>query len=213
MFYGLTKNKNGGTIPELEKYEPWDNEVFSGKIVYQLDDGETYEVYRDFKKKNPKIFNQNLEEISQHFTIDKTKGNQFFYDQIGLEEEIFTSSIITKQANVRLDEKTQNTVVQKISNILGTGEDTLSYTTMVNKIKKQLNDEVGTANTKERPINIVNSKIETLSKEKIELQSYQKSKFDIEKRINEEKEKNKRAGKRTRTTKKSQFPKRKIKRE
>ena len=97
MFYGLTKNKNGGTIPELEKYEPWDNEVFSGKIVYQLDDGETYEVYRDFKKKNPKIFNQNLEEISQHFTIDKTKGNQFFYDQIGLEEYLLLLLLQNRQ--------------------------------------------------------------------------------------------------------------------
>ena len=53
----------------------------------------------------------------------------------------------------------QNTLIQKISNILGTGEDTTSYTTILNKLKKKLNDEVGTANTKERPINIVENKI------------------------------------------------------
>jgi len=185
MFYGLSKNKNGGTIPEIERYEPWGIEEFSGKISYELDNKKSFEVYRDFKKKNPKIFNENLEDISKDFNIDKTKGNEFFYEQTGLEEEIFTSSIITKQAEVKLDEKTQNNLIQKISNILGTGEDTTSYTTIVNKLKKKLNDEVGTLNTKERPINIVEDRIEELEQQKKELEKYQNYKFDIDEKINE----------------------------
>lgn len=185
MFYGLSKNKNGGTIPEIEKYEPWNNEEFSGKISYELDNKKSFEVYRDFKKKNPKIFNENLEDISKDFNIDKTKGNEFFYEQTGLEEEIFTSSIITKQAEVKLDEKTQNSLIQKISNILGTGEDSTSYTTLVNKLKKKLNDEVGTSNTKERPINIVEDRIQELISQKNELEKYQGYKFNIDENINQ----------------------------
>jgi len=183
MFYGLSKNKNGGTIPEVEKYEPWNTEEFSGKLVYKLDNNETYEVYRDFKKKNPKIFNKNLEDISKEFNIDKTKGNQFFYEQVGVEEEIFASSIIKKKEEVKLDEREQNTLIQKISNILGTGEDTASYTAIVNKLKKKLNDEVGTQNTKERPLNIVENRIKELEKQKEELEQYEISKFDIDGRI------------------------------
>ena len=192
MLYGLSKNKNGGTIPEIEKYEPWNNEEFSGKISYELDTNETYEVYREFKKKNPKIFNKNLEDISKEFNVDKTKGIEFFKDQVGIEEEIFTSSVITKQAEVKLDEKEQNTLIQKISNILGTGEDTTSYTTIVNKLKKKLNDEVGTSNTKERPINIVENRIQKLILQKEELHKYHIDKFNIDERItstNEEIEK------------------------
>lgn len=184
MFYGVSKNKNGGTIPEIEKYEPWDTEDFSGKISYQLDDGETYEVYRDFHKKNPQIFNAKAEDISKEFTMDKTKGNLFFEDQIGLEEENFSSSIITKQAEVQLDEKTQNTLIQKISNILGTGEDTNSYTSIVNKLKKKLNDEVGTSNTREKPINLIEHRIESLKREKEELEQYQENQFQIDRNIN-----------------------------
>lgn len=183
MFYGLSKNKNGGTMPEVERYEPWNNEEFSGRISYELDNNETYEVYREFRKKNPKIFDKNLEDVSKQFNIDKTKGNEFFYEQVGLEEEIFASSIITKQAEIKLDEKMQNTLIQKISNILGTGEDTTSYTTIVNKLKKKLNDEVGTLNTKERPINIVENRIEELILEKRELEKYSEYKFDIDERI------------------------------
>jgi len=183
MFYGLSKNKNGGTVPEVEKYEPWESEEFSGKISYELDNNGTFEVYRDFKKKNPKIFNKNLEDISKEFNVDKTKGIEFFKEQVGLEEDIFTTSIITKQAEVKLDEKEQSTLIQKISNILGTGEDATSYTTIVNKLKKKLNDEVGTSNTKERPINIVENRITKLMIQKNELEKYSSYKFDIDEKI------------------------------
>ena len=58
IFYGASKNKNGKEICDYEKYMPWNQDEFSGKISYELDNGEKYEVFRDFKKKNPiiKIF-------------------------------------------------------------------------------------------------------------------------------------------------------------
>ena len=183
MFYGVSKNKNGGNIPELDKVEPWDNEEFSGKINYVLDNKNEYEVYREFKKKNPKIFNSNLEDISKEFNIDKTKGNQFFYDQTGLDESTFITSVITKQGEVKLDDKSQNNIIQKISNILGTGEDTNSYSKIMSKLKKKLNDEVGTSNTKEKPINTVEKRINELSIEKEKLEAYQSEQFEIEEEI------------------------------
>lgn len=183
MFYGVSKNKNGGNIPEIDKVEPWDNEEFSGKINYVLDNKNEYEVYREFKKKNPKIFNSNLEDISKDFNIDKTKGNQFFYDQTGLDEATFTTSVITKQGEVKLDEKSQNNIIQKISNILGTGEDTNSYSKIISKLKKKLNDEVGTSNTKEKPINTVEKRINEHSIEKEKLEAYQSEQFEIEEEI------------------------------
>lgn len=183
MFYGVSKNKNGGNIPEIDKVEPWDNEEFSGKINYVLDNKNEYEVYREFKKKNPKIFNSNLEDISKDFNIDKTKGNQFFYDQTGLDESTFITSVITKQGEVKLDNKSQNNIIQKISNILGTGEDTNSYSKIISKLKKKLNDEVGTSNTKEKPINTVEKRIDELSIEKEKLEAYQSEQFEIEEEI------------------------------
>lgn len=183
IFYGVSKNKNGGNIPEIDKVEPWDNEEFSGKINYVLDNKNEYEVYREFKKKNPKIFNSNLEDISKDFNIDKTKGNQFFYDQTGLDESTFITSVITKQGEVKLDDKSQNNIIQKISNILGTGEDTNSYSKIISKLKKKLNDEVGTSNTKEKPINTVEKRINELSIEKEKLEAYQSEQFEIEEEI------------------------------
>ena len=67
MFYGLSKNKNGRPITDYDKYTPWNSEDFSGKIKYQLEDKNTYEVYREFKKKNPQIYNKDMQEISKKF--------------------------------------------------------------------------------------------------------------------------------------------------
>lgn len=187
MFYGLSKNKNGQNVPDIERFKPWHADEFSGKLKYQLDNNDSFEIYRDFKKRNPKIFNDTMEDISKEFNIDKTKGNKFFYDQTGLEEEIFNSSVITKQGEVKLDEKSQNNIIQKISNILGTGEDNTSYTKIVSTLKKKINDEIGTTNTKEKPINILEKRIEQIAKEKIELEKYQEYQFEIDEEIKSKK--------------------------
>lgn len=144
MFYGLSKNKNGKTYTDYEKYTPWQEGDFSGKINYQLQNGETYEVFREFKKKSPKIYNQDLEEISKKFTIDKTNGNRFFYDQTGVEEELFTSTIVSMQNETKLEEKEQISLLQKLSNLVSTGEDNVSYQKIVNKLNKRQLEEIGT---------------------------------------------------------------------
>ena len=81
IFYGASKNKKGKEFSDYDKYKPWETEEFSGKLKYVLDNGKKYEVFRDFNKKNPIIYNEQLEDISKQFTIDKTYGNQFFIEQ------------------------------------------------------------------------------------------------------------------------------------
>ena len=93
-FYGISKNKKGKEYSDVEKYTPWLGEEFSGKLEYELNNKNKYEIYRDFKKKNPKIFNENMEDISKEFNIDKSKGNEFFYEQTKVDEELFLNKNI-----------------------------------------------------------------------------------------------------------------------
>ena len=53
-FYGISRNKNGKEISDYDKYKPWSGEEFSGKIKYTLDNGEQFEIFRAFNKKNNK---------------------------------------------------------------------------------------------------------------------------------------------------------------
>ena len=68
MFYGANKNKNGKEISDYDKYTPWNEKEYSGKIQYKLENGEEYEVYREFKKKNPVIYNSEKQDISKTFS-------------------------------------------------------------------------------------------------------------------------------------------------
>lgn len=92
MFYGVNKNKNGKEISNYDKYMPWEEGEFSGKVTYELDNGENFEVYRNFAKKNPQIFDKNANDISKEFEIDKTAGNKFFYEQTKVDEGLFRYS-------------------------------------------------------------------------------------------------------------------------
>ena len=71
-FYGTSKNKKGKTFSDYDLYKPWNDGDFSGKIKYKLDSGEEYEVYREFGKKSPKIYNNKLEDITILTTNENT---------------------------------------------------------------------------------------------------------------------------------------------
>ena len=40
---------------------------------------------------------------------------------------MYLSTVVSTQEEVRLDEKNQNMLIQKIANLAGTGEDNVSY--------------------------------------------------------------------------------------
>ena len=178
-FYGISKNKKGKTISDYEKFKPQEGEEFSGKLEYELDNNEKIEIYRDFNKKNPKIFNENLEDISKQFNIDKKTGNEFFYDQTKVDEDLFISTVGILQKEVELEKNNQNFLVQKLANLVGTGEDNVSYKRALNRINKKQLDEVGTDRSREKPINILNKKIEELENKKNKLEEYQNKKYEI----------------------------------
>ena len=169
MFYGVSKNKNKKEFSDFEKYKPWQAEEFSGKIEYTLDNNNTYEVFRDFTKKNPKIY-FNSEDISKNFTIDKNRGNQFFYEQTGIDETSFITTTLIEQKSVVLDSSEQSILTQKIANILSTGEENISYKKTIEKLNKKIIEEVGTERTVGRPLNLISEKINKINKEKNNLE-------------------------------------------
>ena len=179
-FYGISKNKNGKDISDFERYMPWAGEDFSGKMEYELDNQEKFEIFRDFRKKNPKIFNEEMEDISKEFNIDKNKGNEFFYEQTKVDEALFLSTVVVNQQEVKLEKQQQNILIQKIANLVGTGENNVSFKRAMDRIDRRRLDEIGTDRSRERPINIVTKRIDELEKEKQELEKYENIKYEIE---------------------------------
>ena len=178
IFYGASKNKNGKEISDFEKYKPWDTDEFSGKLSYELDNKNKYEIFREFNKKNPKIFNEKGEDISKQFNIDKNKGNEFFYEQTQINEEMFLATSVAMQQEVKIGKNTQSILIQKISNLLGTGEDNISYKKAVEKLNKKQLEEIGTERSREKPINIVTKNIEKNEEKINELKKYENINYE-----------------------------------
>ena len=179
-FYGISKTKDGKDISDYDKYKPWNNNEFSGRISYELDNGEQYDVFRGFNKKNPKIYNINLEDITDKFEIDKKEGSKFFLEQTGIDKQMYTSTVVSMQEEVRLDDKNQNMLIQKIANLAGTGEDNVSYKKALTKLQNKIRDEIGTNKTSQKPINILNNQIEEINKKIEEIKPNINKKYEID---------------------------------
>lgn len=196
MFYGLAKTKNGKEISDFDKYKPWNGEEFSGKIIYELDNCNEFEIFRDFNKKIHKIYNSKGEDISNDYAADKAKGNLFFFEQTGITEEILMKTAISEQGVVKLDKEEQNIILQKLSNVISTGNENVSYKKALSRLKDKQTGEVGTERTIGRPLNLVRKNLSTnndylrelqVCKEKVTL--YEEEKSNLKKQIEEEENK------------------------
>ena len=183
MLYGISKNKNGKEISDFERYKPWNNGEFSGKISYTLDNNENFEIYREFSKKNPKIFNSVGDDISKEFNNDKNKGIQAFYEQTGIDENIFNASNLIEQKEIILNQEERRNIIQKISNLFSTGDENISYKKTVDKLNKKYIDEVGTDRTSDRPLNIMENKINEIKLKIKNIELNKEHKKNIENKI------------------------------
>lgn len=179
-FYGISKNKDGRVLSDYDRYKPWNNSEFSGRIDYELDDGNKYEIFRDFNKKNPKIYNDKLEDITNKFEVDKKDGSKFFFEQTGVDKQMYLSTVVSPQEEVRLKDKDQNILIQKIANLAGTGEDNVSYKKAIEKMQEKIRDEIGTNKTTQKPINIVEKQIKEIEDKIKSISQYQDRKYEID---------------------------------
>ena len=183
MFFGVSKLKENKEISDYDKFKPWSGKEFSGTINYTLDNGKQIEVFRDFSGKGTKIYNENSEDISKDFEISKKEGNKFFTEQTGLTKDMYISSIISTQGDVRLDQESQNSIIQKIANLASSGEDNVSYSKAAKKLKEKLNEEVGTNKTKNKPINLISQEQDEINESLKEIYPYEEKKYIIDEYI------------------------------
>ena len=193
MFYGVSKTKNGKPITDYERYKPWGKEEYSGKLTYELDNGEEFEIYREFKKKSPILYDKDKNDVTKNYGVDTSKGSQFFAEQTGVKEENFFASSAVEQEGVQLTDKARTNVIQKLSNIVLSGNENTTYNIAIDRISRKQMEEIGTSRSSGRPINIIESKIKKLEQEKQEREKHQGSKYQIDdqkERIREEIEEN-----------------------
>ncbi len=89
-------------------------------------------------------------------------------------------AMVVMQQEVKLDEKKQNTLIQKASNIMLTGEDDVSYKKIMTKLNKKQTDEIGTEKSPTKPLYQTKQKIETLNISKKELENILPMQYELD---------------------------------
>ena len=184
MFFGLSKTKNGKNLSNHEKYTPWGTNNFSGMLEYKLDNNSEYKINRVFSRRAFKLFNEKSEEISSEFEVNKNKESLFFQEQTQIDEELFLKSVCVNQEEVKLEEKEQNILIQKITNLLQTGDDNIEYNKILSNLNTKLLEEIGTNRSQNRPLNLLIQNINALNNKKTELEQYNEEKDEFQKNKN-----------------------------
>lgn len=159
MLYGINRNKAGENFSELERFTPWQGSDFSGKMDYSIDD-KKFSTFRDFNRNNSKVFDDSGTDITSRFNKDKARGVEVGFTHLGIDEETFFNSAFVSQKNVEVGSSERRDLIQKITNVIQSGDESVSYDKAQEKLHKLLLEEVGTERTRNKPINIVTRGIE-----------------------------------------------------
>ncbi len=180
ILYNISKNKNGKSLSDYDKYLPWNENEFSGKISYILDNNKKYQVFRNFNKKDTEVYDENGINISNEYNIDKKLGNLYFSDQVKVDKDTLLSTVVAAQNETRIDANMQNILIQKVANLAESGDEEVSYKKAVNILGKILLNEVGTNKSQDRPINITKENIFNYEKELEDIKNIRNIKSEIE---------------------------------
>lgn len=189
MFYGMNKSKSLKSNSDYDRFCPWNSNDFSGQINYDLDDGSNYRVYRDFDKKETYIYDKNNTEISNLFSVDKKLGNQFLLDQIKLDRDLLEKTFVINQNSLKVLKNDRDELIQKISNLIESGSEEISYEKLQKKLGNLQLENVGSDRSSDRPYNIAKEKFEKNSSEINYLKNVNDDKYVINKKISDVDEK------------------------
>ncbi len=165
MFYGVNKNKAGNQFSDLERFTPWNGGEFSGKIEYEMNGGK-FIATREFSKNRCKVYDDKGNDITSSFNVSKARGTELGFEQFGIDEDTFENTIFISQKSVEVDEAGQKNVTQKITNMIQSGNESISYDKTKQKLQKMLLDEVGTERTHNKPLNTITREIGLLEENK-----------------------------------------------
>ncbi len=163
IFYMLYGQKKYGVkkriyLPDHKRYLPWGSPLYQGILQYSLGEN-VYRIERNFHSdfEKIKIFYENTgQEITNSFHYDARKELQILIEQIGLNEKYFKNTIYVGQNEmVGLLHKNKDCVLEELLGKTIYGVDGEQGEKTIREIIKGLEKrkkEIGTKNSKNKPI-------------------------------------------------------------
>lgn len=201
MFYGLKGGKRAkdGSLPPIKQYKPWTAKAYGGILEYELDDGKTYTIARNFDRNTVTVYDEYSNNITGNFPAGKEEGVKFAEQHLGLSESCFERTVFIGQMQSIINNDGKKVIAERLTNIKQTGDEEVSFRKAMDALKEAQMSYVGSERTTTRPLNIINLRLEeAIGEEKeyirlhessmdmfLELEQLKKRETDLKNELNE----------------------------
>lgn len=155
----------------LTAFKPWENQiVYSGSLIYALDDGQLFRVVREFEPKHATalfIYPDNSE-ISHQFKR-QAQGRLFFADkQLGMSKRVFENTCYIHQAELIALGDSANAITDALMRLSAASTDTTSSSAIA-LLDTAFKEQVGTDRARTKPLPQLRQRLTELEMERRQL--------------------------------------------
>ncbi len=168
VLYGLKGGRvsKEGVLPPVKRYKPWNIDQFKGSIEYMLDSGEAYRIQRNFQNGEINVFDSKFNNINEKFEIDGKKNLLAAQKHLGISEQCFEKTAFIEQMKTSGGISRSSELESRLINAMETGYEDTSFQIAEKCLGDTLKDRIGTGKTSTKPLDLINSEIQSLLKKK-----------------------------------------------
>ncbi len=176
VLYGLKGGRadKDGLVSEIKRYKPWKNGSYGGYLNIESDKAGAYRLDRDFGNNNVKLFDRDFNEITSVYSGTKD-GRGIAEKLTGINENVFERTVFIKQLGTKIDTSASKDLIDRISNLGQSGYEDISYKKAYLVLKEALKVQVGTDRSYTRPLDIISSRLEELSRIRETIREHEES--------------------------------------
>lgn len=193
MFYGSGRNSAQLSKNIRKRYTPWDGGVMAGSVDYELD-GKNYRLEREFRNSDS---TDKITLCDLDLGLRQPVSGDIGVKLLGLSAAAFERSVFVGQLGaVEKDAAAEGEINSKLSNIVTTGDESVSFETVnkrLEKAKLALMSKSGRAGEYDKDIKVLSDLKERLKEAEKTRDSYEDFKVAAQKVKNDIEEKIKRA--------------------
>lgn len=177
MFYGNGRNSSDISKNLRKKYTPWDGSAMAGSIDFEHS-GRLYRIEREFRKSDAtdKVTLCDLDSGTRSVAPADIGTKFFSLTAAGFERSVFIGQFGFPEGDP------EGEIGQRLSNIVLTGDETVSYETVNNRLSKAktaLMSKSGTAGAYDKNVKTLNTLNEKLQKSTEAYENYERVKEQL----------------------------------
>lgn len=171
MLYGFFGEGNVGRAMRdaLSALAPWERDAdYAGKLLYELDDGERYEVQRIFEPRpqTTLIHTRQKKDISKEFP-GGNYGRLFFADeQLGMKVSVFENTCYVRQAELVSLDKNAGTITDTLLRLSANASNEATTREALATLDSVLKEQIGGAQARIKPLPVAQSRLGKLESER-----------------------------------------------